>query len=115
MSLVKGRAGGHTGLWNIGMWHFDPHGSFQSQMDQKLFNLIPKVIIEAPKTFRRFRFCIKKNIFFFKQVISEQNGPKIIQFDTKSDDSSSKIVSKIYILYLIDFPWKNLEIFFEML
>ena len=38
-----------------------------------------------------------------KWVISEPNGPKIIQFDTKSDHSSSKNVSKIYILYLRDF------------
>ena len=38
-----------------------------------------------------------------KWVISEPNGPKIIQFDTKSDHSSSKNVSKIYVLYLRDF------------
>ena len=38
-----------------------------------------------------------------KWVISESNGSKIIQFDTKSDHSSSKNVSKIYILYLRDF------------
>ena len=38
-----------------------------------------------------------------KWVISEPNGPKIIQFDTKSDHSSYKNVSKIYILYLRDF------------
>ena len=40
------------------MWHFDPNRSFQSQMDPKLFNFIPKVIIVAPKTFQRFMFCI---------------------------------------------------------
>ena len=39
-----------------------------------------------------------------KKVISESNGPKIIQFDTKIDHSSSKNVSKIYVLYLRDFP-----------
>ena len=43
--------GGHTGLWNIGMWHFKTKRSFQSQMDPELFNLIPKVILVAPKTF----------------------------------------------------------------
>ena len=45
----------------------------------------------------------------------EPNGPKIIQFDTKSDHNSSKNVSKIYILYLRDFLWIIWEIFFEML
>ena len=38
-----------------------------------------------------------------KYVISEPNKPKIIQFETKSDHSSSKSVSKIYVLYLRDF------------
>ena len=63
--------GGHTGFYNIGMWHFTPKLSFQSQMDPKLFNLIPIGIIVAPKTSQRFKFCIweiskKKNweIFF---------------------------------------------------
>ena len=87
----RGKGGGHTGLWNMGMWHFNPNRSFQSQMDPKLFNLIPKVIIVAPKTFQRFIFCIweiffekferfslkcsnfvnfwaRKTFFFFKQV-----------------------------------------------
>ena len=50
-----------------------------------------------------------------KYVISEPNGPEIIQFDTKIDHSSSKNVSKIYILYLRDFLWIIWEIFFEML
>ena len=83
--------GGHTGLWNIGMWHFNPNRSFQSQMDPKLFNWIPKLIIVAWKTFQRFISCIweiflekferfslkcsnfvnfwaRKTFFFFKQV-----------------------------------------------
>ena len=38
-----------------------------------------------------------------KWVISEPNGLKIIQFETKSDHSSSKNVSKIFVLYLRDF------------
>ena len=49
--LCKG--GRHTGLWNIGMWHF-------SQMDPKLSILIPKVIIVAPKTFQRFIFVFER-------------------------------------------------------
>ena len=32
--------------------------SFQIQMDSKIFNLIFKFIIVAPKTFKRFRFFI---------------------------------------------------------
>ena len=55
----------HNGLWNIGMWHFNPNRSFESKMDPKSFNLIPKVIIVAPKTFQRFLFCIWE-IFFKK-------------------------------------------------
>ena len=50
-----------------------------------------------------------------ERVQQQQNEPKIIQFDTKSDHSSSKNVSKIYILYLRDFLWIIWEIFFEML
>ena len=50
-----------------------------------------------------------------KYVISEPNGTKIIQFDSKSGHSNSKNVSKIHILYLRDFLWKIWEIFFEML
>ena len=37
-----------------------------------------------------------------KWVISEPKGPKIIQFNTRSDHRSSKNVSKIYVLYLRD-------------
>ena len=48
----------HTGLWNIGMWHFDPNRSFQSQMNLKLFNMILKIIIVAPETSQRFMFAI---------------------------------------------------------
>ena len=61
--LILLMQGGHTGFWNMGMWHFNPNGSFQTQMDPKLFNLIPKVIIVTPKTFQRFIFCIWE-IFF---------------------------------------------------
>ena len=60
---ISALGGGHTGLWNIGMWHFNQNMSFQSQMDPKLFNLILKIIIVTPKTLNRFIFCIWE-IFF---------------------------------------------------
>ena len=57
--------GGHTGLWNIGMWHFRTNRSSQSQMDPNYSIWIPKVIILAPKTFQRFMVCFWE-IFFEK-------------------------------------------------
>ena len=27
--------GGHTGLFNLGMWYFDPNRPFQSEKDKK--------------------------------------------------------------------------------
>ena len=58
--------GGHTGLWNIGMLHFNPNRSFQSQMNQKLFNLIPKVVIVATKSFKDFCFVFER--FYLKNL-----------------------------------------------
>ena len=45
-----------------------------------------------------------------KYVISEPKGPKIIQFDDQNNHSSSKNVSKIYVLYLRDFLWNALTL-----
>ena len=48
-----------------------------------------------------------------KLVSPELNGHKIIKLDTQSHHYSSKNVSKICVLYLRDFLWKNWEISFE--
>ena len=60
----------HTGLWNIGIWHFDPNRSFWSQMDPKLFNLTLTIITVAPETFQRFMFCIWEIFFEYFQRFS---------------------------------------------
>ena len=55
----------HTELWNIGIWHFDKHRSFQSQIDKKLLNLILKIIIEVQMCFKDL--CYLSEIFYFEK------------------------------------------------
>ena len=48
------------GLWNKGIWHFNPNRSFQSLEDPKLLYLMLKItmVILLQKTFKLLMFCI---------------------------------------------------------